>query len=141
MFQQRSLDISKDPLLAKIVTRVTALVKPEAARQSSEIKTQQNYIQQEENAAATMVACMDHPPGTPCVPTIQRYPRRSPQLIPGAVPGVNCGIGFQNSCYGANDGTLPNEESVQQTPAAAVSPQTQVMTASDFSACLAGMWT
>ncbi len=74
-----------------------------------------------------MAACSGKPPGTPCAPTVQRHPRRAPQpqLLPGARPGINCGIGFQNySCYEANDSTLPNEGSGQQSTAAPVSPQT-----------------
>ena len=104
------VNISNAPLeVAKSIAKVTSLVTEETERFRGQ--TIQSVIEQDEAVAARM-AC-ENPGGCP---NIQRYPRTPPQLIPGAVPGVNCGIGTDKSCCCADNSMQLDVPSTQSTP-------------------------
>lgn len=116
MFQRKSIDISGDPTLARVTARITALVRPEANRQPGEMRTLQNYVRQEELAASRMAVCSG--PGvrgpdcnlsdSDFQKKYPAYSRPTPRLIPGAIPGVNCGVGTNKSCCCADESTPSN---------------------------------
>jgi TonB family protein len=117
------IDTSKNPSLAKIVAKITALVRPEAEREPAEVAQLQSSIRQEKQAVARMLLCADPDNTNPdCNLNDSDFrkkypanPRPAPQLIPGAVPGVNCGVGTDKSCCcadGAPTGASENGNSV-----------------------------
>ena len=111
--RDRVIDTSKDPSIAKIVAKITALVRPEAERQPAEAAQLQSSLQQERQAVARMALCAESSNTNPdCNLSDSDFrkkypanPRPAPKLIPGAVPGVNCGVGTDKSCCCADDGT------------------------------------
>jgi TonB family protein len=109
------VDISKAPLeLSRSIAKITALVTEETGRYKG--KTVQEVVEQDEDEAVREM-CQQQ---GGCDPTIVRHPRTPLRLIPGAVPGVNCGIGTNKSCCCASDSTAPNSSaslSVSQTDA------------------------
>jgi TonB family protein len=119
LLERRVIDTSKNPSLAKIVAKITALVRPEAEREPAEVAQLQSSLQQEKQAVARMMLCMEsnntNPDCSLSDPDFRKKypanPRPAPQLIPGAVPGVNCGVGTDKSCCCADDGapTLASE--------------------------------
>jgi cell division septation protein DedD len=127
------VDISKAPLeLAKSISKITSLVTDETGRYRG--NTVQGVIEQDEDEAAREM-CQQQ---GGCDPTIVRNPRTPLRLIPGAVPGVNCGIGTEKSCCCANDSTVSNSSalpSIAQTepgpthsPNASETPNTNATT-------------
>lgn len=59
MFERQKVDVSKNPTLAKIIAKITALVRPEANRQPDEVATLQNSVSQEKLAVSRMIGCSD----------------------------------------------------------------------------------
>lgn len=116
MFQREAIDVSGNPTLAKITAKITAIVRPEAIRQPNEIRTLQDYVRQEELAASRMAVCSGPGVQNPDCDLSnsdpqKKYPtysRPTPRMIPGAVPGVNCGVGTNKSCCCANESTPSN---------------------------------
>lgn len=115
------VDISKASLtFAKSVAKITALVTEET--KSFHGQTVQKVIEQDEDLAVSQM-CQQQ---GGCDPTIVRHSRTPPRLIPGAVPGVNCGVGTDRSCCCANDALASNTP----TPASPLiaQPHSPVMT-------------
>jgi TonB family protein len=115
------VEISKAPFeLAQSIAKITALVTDETGRYRG--KTVQDVIEQDEDEAVREL-CGNRQsdgsfPNPNCDPTVVKHPRKPIQLIPGAKPGVNCGIGTDKSCCCADDSTVSNSStspSVAQT--------------------------
>jgi TonB family protein len=112
LLSDRVIDTSKNPSIAKIVAKINALVRPEAERQPAEIAQLQSSMQQERQAVARMALCAESNNTNPdCSLGDSDFrkmypasPRPAPRLIPGAVPGVNCGVVTDKSCCCADDG-------------------------------------
>jgi hypothetical protein len=113
------VSLSKAPLeLSKSITRITALVMDGDKRFHG--MTVQESILKEKSVVARMALCSG--PGNPnpdCRLSDSDfqakhpiYARTPPKLIPGAVPGVNCGIGTDKSCCCANDSATSNSSAL-----------------------------
>jgi TonB family protein len=124
------IDFSKAPLeLSKSIAKITTIVKEDAINFHG--STVQEDVFREKRAAARMALCSG--PGTlnpDCTLSDseleKKYPmyaRPTSQLIPGAIPGVNCGVGTDRSCC-CDDGAMRSN-----TPASppATQPKSPVM--------------
>jgi TonB family protein len=103
------VDLSKaPPELSKSVARITAILKDDAENYHG--TTVQQAISQDKIITLRNVLCSNNNPDCDLSDAELKkkypiYPASSPQLIPGAIPGVNCGIGTNRSCCCANDAT------------------------------------
>lgn len=109
------IDISKAPLeLSKSIAKITAIVKEDSVNFHG--GTVQEDVLKERRTVARIALCSG--PGTPnpdcdlgdsdLEKKYPMYAKPSPQLIPGAIPGVNCGVGTDRSCCCADDALASN---------------------------------
>jgi hypothetical protein len=112
MFYRKAIDISKNPILRQATSKITALVRPEAMRQPSETAAMQQTIHQNAELQARMAACIANDPD--CNLSLldfekkhPAYPKPALELVPGAIPGVNCGVGTNRSCCCASGANGP----------------------------------
>lgn len=104
-----TVEISKAPSeVANSIAKITSLVAEETDRFRGQ--TIQSVIEQDE-AVEAQIAC-DNPSGCP----VQEYPRTTPKLVPGAVPGVNCEVGTDKSCCCADNLTRSEISSTLSIP-------------------------
>lgn len=123
LLKRSVIDTSKNPSLAEIVAKITALMRPEALRQPAEVAQLQSSIQQQRQAVARMALCAESNNTNPdCNLSDSGFrkkypanPRPTPKLIPGTVPGVNCGIGTDKSCCCADDRATTGATGVRST--------------------------
>lgn len=114
------VDLSKaPPELSKSVARITAILKDDA--ESYRGATVQQAISQDKIITLRNVLCSNNNPDCDLSDAELKkkypiYPAPSPQLIPGAIPGVNCGIGTNRSCCCANDSTASTAPDLRSAP-------------------------
>lgn len=126
------VDISKAPLeLSQSISKTTALVKEDAERFRG--STVQEDILREKSVVAKMALCSGSGGSNPdCGLSDSEFLKKhpvysgtSPQLIPGAVPGVNCGVGTERSCCCADN------PAASSSPAAPLAAQTDAIARED----------
>lgn len=99
---------------AKSVAKITAIATGEFQRFHGQ--TTEEVIEIQKRSVAKMALCsgldMANPDCNLSDAELEKkypqYPRRPPQLIPGATPGVNCGVGTDRSCCCANSEVASN---------------------------------
>ncbi len=106
---RKVVDISKNPILRQATSNITAIVRPEAIRQTAEAAAIQDGLYQNRLLQAKMSACIS-PSDPDCTLSDSEFKKKHPvyrrpplQLTPGAVPGVNCGVGTNRSCCCAGE--------------------------------------
>jgi TonB family protein len=116
------IDSSKAPLeLSKSIAKITTIVKEDTINFHG--TTVQEDVLRERRAAARMALCSG--PGTPnpdcnlsdseLEKKYPMYARPPSRLIPGAIPGVNCGVGTDRSCCCEDDATASNNPASSPT--------------------------
>jgi TonB family protein len=113
------VDLSKaSPELSKSIARITAIVKDDA--ENFHGTTIQQAISQDKIITLRNILCSNNNPDCDLSDADLKkkypiYPTSSPQMIPGAIPGVNCGIGTNRSCCCANDATASDSPDLHST--------------------------
>jgi TonB family protein len=114
------IDLSKAPLdLSKSIVKITAIIEDDA--ENFHGTTIQQAIQQDKIITLRNVLLANSSPDyslsdADLKKKYQIDPRPTPQLIPGAIPGVNCGIGTNVSCCCAGNSTGVNSFASQSAP-------------------------
>jgi hypothetical protein len=103
-------DHATPAFISKSAAKITAIVTDEVARFHGD--TVEDVVQKEKYITLKNILCSNNNPDCDLSDAELKkkypiYPTSAPQLITGAIPGVNCGIGTNRSCCCAGDAPQP----------------------------------